>query len=155
MNKHQKIKEGLIRIAKNFGPDLILSATVESVYSEDYTCDVILDMDGSTVLGCRLRATSSGTSSIDILPVVGSSVMLAEMGVKEYLVIACDEITSYRVAVGDMILTIDENGFGITNGVDSLKSILTAFVNGLLSVYAPKDVAGITELLAKINGLLQ
>lgn len=154
-NKQQKIRDGLKLIAAQFGPIYILDGTVEAVDAEAYTCDVVLDDDGGTIYACRLRATSTGAKSVDVLPGVGSAVVIAKMGAEEYLALACDEITSYRVTVGDMVFTIDETGFGITNGVDSLKSILTGFVNGLLSIYAPKDVAGITELLGKINGLLQ
>ena len=154
-DKQEKIKLGLQEIARKFAPDQFFDGTVEAVDNEAYTCDVLLDIDGSTMYECRLRATASGTKSIDVLPTVGSSVVMALLGGNDYLVLACDEITSYRVTVGDMILTIDENGFGVTNGTDSLKSILTGIVNGLLSVYAPKDVGDITALIAKINGLFQ
>jgi len=153
--KSQKIAARLREIATAFGPEYLLDGVVDEVDTEAYTCDVEMDDDGSIKYGCRLRALSTGNKSIDVLPSVGSAVVIAKMGGEDYLVLACDEIDSYRVTVGAMVLTIDANGLGFSNGGDSLKAIMSDLVTGLLSVYAPKDVAGITALTGRIDNLLQ
>ena len=153
--KHEKIVSGLKLIASSFGPDALLDGTVAAVYGDSYTCDVQLDSDGSTLYGCRLRATAAGRRSIDVMPPVGAAVVLGRLGSEEYLVLACDEISSYRVTAGSMVLTVDDAGIGLNNGGDSLKAILTDLVNGILTIYAPKDIAAITALLERIDELLQ
>jgi hypothetical protein len=155
MTKHEKIVAGLKRIAEENGGDYLLDGEVDEVDAEAYTCDVVLETDGSTIYGCRLRATATDANSIDVLPTVGAAVVIAKMGGEDYLVLACDEITSFKVTVGVMVLTVDENGFGLSNGGDSLKSIMSDLVTGVLSIYAPKDVTGITALTARIEDLLQ
>jgi hypothetical protein len=153
--REAKIGAKLREAMGQFGPEYLQDGEVAAVDSEAYTCDVVLESDGSTQFNCRLRATATGDKSIDVLPAVGSSVVIAKMGAEEYLVLAIDEITSYRVTVGGMVLTITEAGFGISNGGDSVKSILTDLVNAILTIAAPKNVAGITALLERIAALFQ
>jgi hypothetical protein len=155
--KREQNAQRLKEIARQYGPEYILDGEVVEVYTDTYTCDVEMDADGSTIQGARLRALSvpGGNQSVDVLPAVGAAVVVAHLGGEDYLVLSIDQITSYRVTVGDFVLTVDENGFGLSNGGDSLKSIMSDMVTGMLSIYAPKDVAGITALTARIDDLLQ
>lgn len=156
MNEKEKlVRDGLKRIAKEHGPLLLLDAEVIAVDEADYFIDVKLDTDENAIIyNVRLRAASIGNQSIDVLPAVGSEVVIAKLADDDYILIAADVITSYRVTVGNQVLTVTNAGFSITNGTDSLKSILTGFVTQMLAIYAPKDIAGINALTPKINGLL-
>jgi hypothetical protein len=153
--KERKIRDGLKRIASEHGPIQLFDGEVVNVDSTDYFIDVQLDTDASAVIpSVRLRACSIGNQSIDILPAMGSEVVIAKIAEDDYILIAADLITSYRVTVGSMILTVTADGFSITNGTTSLNDILSGFVTQMLAIYAPKDIAGIDNLQTMINGLL-
>jgi hypothetical protein len=153
--KERHIRDGLKRIAGKYGPLMLLDGEVTAVDSTNYFCDVALDTDPTAVISqCRLRAASIGNQSIDMLPAIGSEVVIAKVAEDDYLVLAIDQITSYRITVNNMVFTITESGFSITNGTTSLKDILTGFVTEMLAIYAPKDVAGINNLTTLIDGLL-
>jgi len=153
--KERHIRDGLKRIAGEHGPVYLFDGEVVAVDSENYFCDVQLDTDTAAVISsCRLRAASIGNESIDVLPAIGSEVVIAKIAEDDYLVLAADLITSYRVTVGSMVLTVTDTGFSITNGTNSLKDILSGFVTEMLAIYAPKDIAGINNLQVMINSLL-
>jgi len=153
--KEVQIRDGLKRIAGEHGPLVLFDGEVVSVDSENYFCNVALDTDPDAIVQqVRLRACSIGNQSIDVLPAVGSEVVIAQVAEDDYLVLAIDQITSYRVTVGSMVLTVTESGFSITNGTTSLKDVLSGFVTEMLAIYAPKDIAGINNLQVMINSLL-
>ena len=159
MEAIDKLRNEFLKQAHSGGPLPLYDATVSAVYTEDtadndaYTCDILLD--DLQVFGVRLRAVVSANQSLDMLPEEGAQVVVGKMGDDDYIVIACDKITSYRLTVGTAVFTVDANGTLISKGVETLNKILTDLVNGLLSVAAPKDVPGITLLLDRINNLLK
>lgn len=154
-HKELQIRDNLKRIAAEHGPLILLDGEVVVVDDTDYFIDVQLDTDDTAVIpNVRLRAASIGNQSIDILPAMGSEVVIAKIAEDDYILIAADEITSYRVTVGNMVLKVDNTGFAITNGTNSLKGILSAIVTQMLAIYAPKDIAGINAITPQINGLL-
>jgi hypothetical protein len=153
--KEKQIADNLRRAAKQHGPVILFDGEVVAVDSADYFCDVALDTDPDAIIPqCRLRACSIGNQSIDVLPAIGSEVVIAKISEDDYLVLAIDLITSYRVTVNNMVLTVTGDGFSISNGTTSLKDILSGFVTEMLAIYAPKDVAGINNLQVLIDGLL-
>jgi hypothetical protein len=153
--KEKKIRDGLKRIAAERGPIMLFDGEVIAVDETDYFCDVQSDIDPTAVYQqVRLRAASIGNQSIDILPAIGSEVVIAKIAEDDYILIAADEISSYRVTVGDMVLTVTDAGFSISNGTTSLKGILNGMVTQMLAIYAPKDIAGINALTPQIDGLL-
>ena len=151
--KEVKIRDGLKRIAAAHGPIMLFDGQVVAVDSAGYFCDVQLDTDTVTITNVRLRAASIGNKSIDVLPSVGSEVVIAKIAEDDFLLLAADEIDSYRVTVGTMVLTVTNSGFSISNGSTSLKSILNGFVTQMLAIYAPKDIGGINALTIEIDGL--
>ena len=154
--KERHIRDGLKRLAAEHGPVTLFDGEVVAVDADSYFCDVQLDTDTNAVIyDCRLRAASIGNQSVDMLPAVGSEVVLAKIAEDDYLVIAIDEITSYRVTVGGMVLTVDDTGFEISNGSTSLKDILSSVVTQMLAIYAPKDIAGIEQIQVLIDSLLK
>lgn len=150
----EQIKEALQRIAKSFAPDMIFEGVVTAIDPEQYLVDVELD-SGGDLFECRLRATAGSTKSIDVLPAEGSAVILAKINEDEYLILACDEITEYRITVGQVVYKINDTGHLIEKGDETLKKILNDLVDQVLKIYAPKDVPGLTAIKLRINNLLQ
>jgi hypothetical protein len=147
-----KLRTEFLKQAHSGGPEPIYDAVVTAIDPETYTCTILLNE--ISLADVRLRAVVSNNQSIDVLPAIDSAVVVGKMGDDDFLVIACDQITSYRVTVGLMVFTIDQTGFKITNGTDSLAKILTDLVKGVLTIAAPKDVPDITALLLRISNLL-
>src|SRR5580700_4201785 len=115
--KERKIRDGLKRIASEHGPVMLFDGEVVNVDSTDYFIDVQPDTDASAIIpNVRLRAASIGNQSIDVLPAMGSEVTIAKIAEDDYILIAADVITSYRVTVGTMVLTVTQSGFSISNG---------------------------------------
>jgi hypothetical protein len=153
--KEKEARDRLRQIAAEHGPLMLFDGEVVAVDDTDYFCDVQLDTDDNAVIPqVRLRAASIGNQSIDILPAIGSEVVIAKIAEDDYILIAADEITSYRVTVGTMVLTVMDTGFSITNGTNSLNDILSAIIAQMLEIYAPKNIAGINAITPQINGLL-
>jgi hypothetical protein len=71
------------------------------------------------------------------------------------LVIACDEITEYRVTIGTTVFKLTSDGHLISRGNETLKKVLTDVVDQIIKVGAFKDVPGLTAIKQRINNLLQ
>lgn len=153
-NAEQQIRANLKRIAAEHGPDMIFDATVLAVDEENYLCDIELDPEG-TIYDCRLRALATGNKSIDVLPAVGSAVVVAKITDDEYLVLVCDEISKYRITVNNITVQVDAGGVTIGNGTETLKQIMDDLVDQILLIYASKDVAALTLIKTRINNLLK
>lgn len=153
MEEIVKLRKEFLKQAHSGGPAAFHDATVTAVYPDTYTCDVLIEgeFEASSI---RLRAVVSSNQSIDVLPAVNAAVVIGKLADDIYIVVAADVITSYRVTIGAMVLKVDDTGFQITNGVTSLKAILTGVVTQMLAIYAPKDIAGIENLQVLINSLL-
>lgn len=145
-----QIREGLLRLTQS---DQVFEGVISSIDSERYLVDVKLD-GGGDLFDCRLRATAGSNRSIDVLPAIHSAVVLVKINEDEFLVVACDEITEYRITAGQAVHTINDQGHQIANGDESLKMLLSDLVDQVLKVYAPKDVAGLTAIKQRINTLL-
>lgn len=152
--KEKKIKDGLLRIARQHGPVLLYDGIITAVDAENYFVDVQLDTEG-VIYECRLRAASIGNKSIDVLPAIGAAVVLAKIADDDYMVLACDEVDDIRFTAQGFEIQLNDEGISVTNGTETLNKILTDLVTGVLSVAAPKDVPGLTELLTRINTLLK
>lgn len=150
----EQIREALKRIAGSFGPDILLEGKITGIDTENYLVDVELDKEGQ-LFDVRLRAVSGGNKSIDILPAEGAAVVIAKIADDEYLVLACDQITEYKITVAQAEFKLTESGHLISKGTETLNKILTDLVDQVLKVYAPKDVPGLTAIKQRINNLLQ
>ena len=142
-DKEKKIRDGLLHIAKLHGPVMILDGTVLAVDEENYFVDVDFDTEGIQY-ECRLRAASVGNKSIDILPTVGSAIVVAKIASDDYIMLACDEIDDIRITAAGFELQLNQTGIAISNGGDSLKQILSDLIDQIQSIYAPKDVGAIS-----------
>lgn len=153
MEAIDKLRSEFLRQAHKGGPMALYDAEVIAVDDSAYTCDVLLN--GVELNEVRLRAVISDNQSIDTLPAVGAQVVIGKMGEDDYIVIACDQITSQRVTVGGVVFTIDAEGTLISKEDETLKKILTDLVTAVISIGAPKDVGTLTGLLTRINNLLK
>lgn len=135
------------------GPVGFYDAQVLEVDESEFTCTILLDE--VEIPEVRLRAVVSDNQSINVLPVVGSQVVVGKLADDDYIVIACDKVTMYQVTIGTTIFKLDSSGVLISKGTETLNKILTDLVNGILTIAAAKDVPGITALLLRINDLLK
>lgn len=149
-----KLRREFLKQSAKHGPMALYDAEVTAVDDEAYTCDVLLEGE-LPIAQVRLRAVISDNQSIDTLPAVGAQVVIGKMGEDDYIVIACDQITSQRVTVGGVVFTIDAEGTLISKEDETLKKILTDVVTAVISIGAPKDVGTLTGLLTRINNLLK
>lgn len=151
----EQIKAAFKRIAKADGPDIIFEGTITDVDDEAYTADVEIDNDGGTIFDVRLRAVASGSKSIDVLPAIGAEVVLAKISDDEFIILACDEITEYRLTIGNTVYKVDSTGHEISKGNESLKKVLNDLVDVILTIGAFKDTATLTLIKQRLNNLLK
>jgi len=132
--KHEHVRDAIREFVK---PDAhVLSGTVRSIDIEQYTCIVTLPtgLDVEEVQLKALRGIDTGTV---IIPDEGSWVQILKLegtGAPDYLVIAAEKIKKQVTTINGTILTIDENGYNVSRGGESLTKIMTALVNALLAM---------------------
>lgn len=153
MEQISKLREAFFAAAGSTGPRAVYDATVTAVYVDDYTCDI--ELDGVELPQVRLRAIVSDNYSLEILPVVGSAVIVAMMGDDDFIVLACDQISSWRATTGTTVIGIDDAGVQISRGNETLEKILTDLVKAVLTVAASKDAASLIALKTRIKTLLK
>lgn len=149
----RKLRENFLDAAHEGGPLAIYDAVVLDVDADAFTCDIMLDE--VEYPGIRLRAIVSEAHSIDVLPAIGSAVVVGMLGDDDYIVLAADEISSWSVTVDGTTVATDAEGIKISRGEETLKKILTDLVTAVLTIAAAKDAATLTQLLIRINTLLK
>jgi hypothetical protein len=148
-----KLRGSLLQLAHAGGPPALYDATVIAVDADQFTCDV--ELDGIELYEVRLRAIVSENSSIDVLPKVGSSVIVAKMADDDFFVIACDEISSWSAKIENTVVSVDSSGIEISRGDESLEKLLTDLVSAVLTIAAAKDAAALIRLKTRIKTLLK
>jgi hypothetical protein len=121
-----KLRENFLLQAHAGGPPAFYDATILAVDSEAFTCEI--ELDGIELPDIRLRAIVSNANSIDVLPAVGSAVIVGKLGDDDFIVLACDMITSWRVTVGNTVVSVDGGGVQISKANETLNKILTDLV---------------------------
>ncbi len=154
MDDFQEMSDGFKKLASQFGPSVFQEAKVLSIDEQEYQADLLTD-DGLELFDCRLRALISGNQSLDMLPKVGSKVLVAKLEDDDFFIVACDELQSFKVTTDTTVIDIDAEGVGISKGSESLKSILNAFVDEVLKIYAPMNKPGLATIKQRINTLLK
>lgn len=149
-----KAREALAEFAGKFAPDLALQGVVKNIDTVNYTVDVEVATD-EVYFDCRLRAVVSDKKSIDILPKIGSTVVLLKISKSDYLVLACDEISEYKITLGTAIYKLDASGHVISKGTETLKKILGDLIDTILTIGAYKDTASLTQIKQRVNNLLK
>jgi hypothetical protein len=149
MNEEQ-VRESLGKFAGRFGPVQSLLAVVESVNEADKTC-VLVDDDGEKFFDVRLRPVINGKESMTLFPKVGGWALAVRIEKSDdWMLVMADELTKFRVKIGNTVLEQDATKFEVSNNATSLKSLLDEIVTEMLAIYAPKNVANITAIKTKI-----
>jgi hypothetical protein len=148
-----KLRNAFLAAAHKGGPPALYDATVLEIDAEAYTCDV--EMDGVPLYNVRLRAVVSENNSIEILPEVGAAIVVGRLADDDFLMVACDKMTSWRVKVNNTAVGVDAGGVTISQGTETLNKIMTDLVKAVIGIAAPKDAATLTLLLTRIKTLLK
>jgi hypothetical protein len=148
-----KLSDEFKRAAHKGGPRAFFDATVLEVDNEAYTCDI--DLDGVIIPEVRLRSVVSSNHSIDVLPEAGSAIVVGQLQENDFILIAADKITDWRVTVATTIVAVNAAGVQISKGDESMSKILTDVVKAILTIAAPKNVPALNGLLLRIKTLLK
>ena len=99
----------------------------------DDTCDV--EREGETILlGVRLHAVDNALDNcIVIKPTDGSVVIcgIIENDKAEACILQCGEIDEVLIKIGTVVHRINTDGYLIQKGENTLKDVLTGFIDGL------------------------
>lgn len=100
---------------------------------------------------------SLGLGAVSIKPKEGANCLIGLIENQEAaaFLIDAEEVEEFCLKVGESEFKLNLNGFKITKSNDSLKSILSDIVEQMLKIYAPKDVAGISQIKVNIENLFQ
>jgi len=154
MKNIEKARKALADFASKYGPQVVFEGKVIEVDKSNYTVDVEIEAD-VVFFECRLRAVISENNSIDVLPVVGAKVVLLRLEDDDYSVISCDKIEEYKVVTGNSTFKMNNDGFTLSTGSESMKALMTEIVDQMLKIYSPKDGPGLLRLKERINTLLK
>jgi hypothetical protein len=165
MDKHEQIRLGIAEIAKRYGPLNSVLASVLSVDETEKTC--VLDLDGIELPDVRLAPVINSKQSSIAFPAVGSFVLAVRIeGDDDWMVIAADEITKYRVTIGDMVFEMDGEKFLIKKGEENLLQLMNDLIDGIENAswitsngpttgMFPASATVLTAIKTRFNNLLK
>lgn len=137
MDKKQQIREALRRHAQQVGPMQTMLVTVVSVDESEGTCSLV-DDDGLELFDVRLKPVLTDNESLVMFPSVGSWVLIARIeDDEEWLLMSCEQVDKYRVTVGDSVIEMTSDGIKISNGGETLKSILSDLIEAIKLLTVP------------------
>lgn len=153
MTRNEQIREALKKLSGEVGPLQTLLATVLSVDADEYTC-VVSDED-IEIADVRLRPVLNGEQSITLFPKVGSFVLIIRLeDDAEWMVLAADEIDSYRIKTGNMIFEMKNGKFNVESGAETLGKCIDDLIIEIQAIFAPKNTAAITAIQLRFKQLL-
>jgi len=129
--KHEKLRDALRDFVK---PDAhVLSGRVSNVDESEYTCTVTLP-NGQIIEEVQLKALRGiSTGSVEI-PADNSYVQILRLegaGDPDYYVFAAEVIKKVVTTIDGTVLTLDENGYNVKRGGESLTKIMTDLLSAL------------------------
>lgn len=139
MDRKEQIRQGLQKLASQLGPLQTLLAQVVSVDEDEMTC-VLKDDDGFEIYDVRLKPVLTADESVVLIPEVDSWVLATRIeDDDEWLVMAAEKISKYRMTVGSCVMEVDETGFSFQKGEKSLKGILSDLLTGIQALTVPTN----------------
>lgn len=158
MDKHEQIRQGLAALAKRFGPQGTLLATVQSVDETEMTC-TLFD-DDIEIYDVRLRPVLNGNESLTLFPKVGSYVLAVKIeDTEEWMVIACDEIDKWRLVIGETVIEQSSEGLLIKKQEDTLKEVIQLIIEAVQQIVVLQgtnpDYVKLTQALSKAQNILR
>jgi len=161
--KHEKVRAAIREFTM---PDPhVLSGTVSNVDESEYICTVTLANE-HVIEEVQLKALRGINTGTVIVPEDGSYVQILRLegaGAPDYLVIAAEKIKKQVTTINGTILTIDENGYNVSRGGESLTKILSTlltvlqamtFTNGAGTTSVANNVSQINDIATRLNNLL-
>lgn len=135
MDRDEQIRQGIKKLAEKVGPMSSLLGTVKSVDVDEVTC-VISDDDTETEFpDIRLRPVLDGTESITMYPKVGTWALAIRIeNDDDWMLIAAGEFDKWRMKIGTTIIEQDATGLLIKKGNDTLKGILSDFIDEVAKI---------------------
>ena len=150
----QIIKEELGKFTGRLRQITIQQATV-MVINDDDTIQVEL-LTGASITDVRLRSVVKNGDKVVITPAVGSSVLIGRIErSEEWVVVEREVITQVNYTIGPVVFTVNENGFLIQVGQDSLGSIMADFLNAIqaLTVDTPSGASGVPNNITDFQSI--
>jgi hypothetical protein len=155
MIKSEQIRQRLKEMASQHGPLQTVLAEVVSVNEPEGTCD-LQDEDGLEFFDVRLKPVLTVNESLVMIPAVGSMVLIQRIeDDEEWLLTACEQVDKWRLTSADCVLEMDATGIEVSKNGVSLKNILSSLVTEVIAIYAPKNVANLTQIKMDIQNLLK
>lgn len=161
--KHEKIRDALKDFLK---PDAhVLSGTASNVDEGQYTCTVTLP-NGMEIEEVQLKALRGISTGTVIVPQDNSYVQILRLegaGAPDYFVFAAEVIKKQVITINSTVLTIDENGYNMSRGGESLTKIMSSllsalqqmtFTNGAGTTNIPNNLTVLNDISTRLNNLL-
>jgi len=154
----QQIKDEWAKFSKQFGPDIIVGATVTAINDDD-TISVTLG-DGSVIDDVRLKAVVKDGNKFLLIPAENSSVLIGKLrNDDEYVIIAVDEITEIKCVIETLTQSINANGFLFQKDADTLKDAMILFVEAMEPIVIMEgrnpDLVKLAQAKVKLQNLLR
>lgn len=159
MKEIEQIKNELTKFAARYAPSTIIPATVLSYNSADETISVALSND-AVIDDVRLRSVIKAGNKKILVPKVNSVVHIASIeNSQEYFVAAVEEIDKEFLIIGTVKYDVDDTGFLIKKGNDTLKKILQNIIEAVQQVVVLQgnnpDYIKLQTALTSVNNLLR
>lgn len=124
----EQIRSELENFSGQFGPHTIVPAKVLSYNEADETVSVELS-SGAKVDDVRLKAMVKAGSKLVLVPKTGSMVLVGKIANSfEMVVLSIDEVEKLELRQGTVKLLVDDAGFEIAKGSDSLQKVLSDII---------------------------
>src|SRR5438093_6812381 len=119
-----EIRNHFSAMAGQFGPAAVIPAEVTAVNSDDSIQAVLAS--GLELDDVRLKSVLKAGNKLVLIPKVGSIVQIARIeNSDEYVVIAVEEITKMLLVVDTVKMEVNDSGFLMQKGADTLAKLVT------------------------------
>lgn len=162
----QQVQDALTRFIKDRVTVSVFPAKVKT-YQEDFNTVDIVDGDGIEIFDVMLSGDLGFGVSLLMKPVVGSNVIVADIGDSgtRHVVIAVSQIENIKVTIDTTSVEITNAGVSISHAGDNLKSIINDLINQikLITVTSsapgsptstPLNFAAFDVITTRVNNLL-
>lgn len=158
MGYEEQIRQRLKEFCKS--PKATMLGTVKSVQASDFTC-VLYDEDTDLEYNdIRLRPTLDEKESMTLFPKVGTWCLAVRIEEDDdWVAIAFGEIDKVRIVVGTAIIEQDATGLLVKKGADTLRDVLTGFIDEVMKIVVLQgtspNLVALAELKVKAQNLLK
>lgn len=140
---NQQVQDALSRFIKERVTVTVFPATV-TAYQEDFNTIDIVDADGMDIYDVMLSADIGFGVSFYLKPVVGSNVIVADIGGSgnRHVVIAFSEVENIKFSIDTTVVEITNSGISISHAGDNLKNILNDLITQIKQITVTSSAPG-------------